>query len=43
MGGYRWERNGTRIVGYACQDSGSIVVTDDDVKCVGDVMKIDER
>lgn len=32
-----------QIVVYACQDSGGIVVTDDNVKCVGDVVKIDEK
>jgi len=32
-----------QIVVYACQDSGGIVVTDDNVKCIGDVYKIDER
>jgi dipeptidase E len=29
-----------RVV-YACPDSAGIVVTDDDVKCIGDVLKID--
>jgi dipeptidase E len=32
-----------QIVVYACEDSGGIVVVDDDVTCVGDVLKIDER
>ena len=32
-----------KIVVYACQDSGGIVVTDDNVTCIGDVYKIDER
>jgi len=32
-----------QIVVYACHDSGGIVVTEDDVKCIGDVVRIDER
>jgi dipeptidase E len=32
-----------QIVVYACQDSGGIIVTDDNVKCIGDVYKIDEK
>jgi len=32
-----------QIVVYACQDSGGIIVTDDSVRCIGDVYKIDER
>ncbi|MFC2044922.1 Type 1 glutamine amidotransferase-like domain-containing protein [Chloroflexota bacterium] len=32
-----------QIVVYACQDSGGIVVTEDNMKCVGDVIKVDER
>jgi len=32
-----------QIVVYACRDSGGIVVTEDDVNCIGDVFKIDER
>jgi len=32
-----------QIVVYACQDSGGIVVTEDNVRCIGDVYKIDER
>ena len=32
-----------QIVVYACRDSGGIVVTKDDVNCIGDVVKIDER
>ncbi len=32
-----------QIVVYACQDSGGIVVTDDNVKCIGDVYKIEEK
>jgi dipeptidase E len=32
-----------QMVVYACQDSGGIVVTDDKVRCIGDVFKIDER
>ena len=31
-----------QIVVYACRDSGGIVVIEDDVKCIGDVIKIDE-
>ena len=32
-----------QIVVYACQDSGGIVVREEDVTCIGDVVKIDER
>lgn len=32
-----------QIVVLACQDSGGIVVTEDKVKCIGDVIKVDER
>ena len=32
-----------QIVVYACQDSGGIVVIDDNIKLIGDVYKIDER
>ena len=32
-----------RTVVYACQDSGGIIVTEDNVKCVGGVVKVDER
>jgi dipeptidase E len=32
-----------QTVVYACQDSGGIVVSEDNVKCIGDVVKIDER
>lgn len=31
------------IVVYVCRDSGGIIVTDDRIKLVGDVFKIDER
>ncbi len=32
-----------QIVVYACQDSGGIVVREENVTCIGDVVKIDER
>jgi dipeptidase E len=32
-----------QIVVYACEDSGGIVVTGDNVRCLGDIQKIDER
>ena len=32
-----------QVVVYACRDSGGIVVTEDDVNCGGDVIKVDER
>lgn len=32
-----------QIVVYAAQDSGGIVVIENEVKCIGDVLKIDER
>jgi dipeptidase E len=32
-----------QIVVYACPDSGGIVVTEDNVSCIGDVYKIDNR
>lgn len=32
-----------QIVVYACQDSGGIVVIENEVKCIGDITKIDER
>lgn len=32
-----------QVVVYACRDSGGIVVTEDDVNCIGDVVKVDER
>ncbi|MFH0768156.1 MAG: Type 1 glutamine amidotransferase-like domain-containing protein [Chloroflexota bacterium] len=32
-----------RTVVYACRDSGGIVVIDDNVKCVGDVVKVYEK
>jgi dipeptidase E len=31
------------IVAYACQDSGGIIISEDNIKCVGDVFKIDAR
>lgn len=32
-----------QIVVYACKDSGGVIVTNDVVRCIGDVYKIDER
>lgn len=32
-----------RTVVYACRDSGGIVIIDDNVKCVGDVVKVYEK
>jgi len=37
-----YSRN-NQIVVYACRDSGGIVVTEDNVNCIGDVVKVDER
>lgn len=32
-----------KIVVYVCQDSEGIIVDNDDIRCIGDVLKIDER
>lgn len=32
-----------RTVVYACRDSGGIVIIDDNVNCIGDVVKVDEK
>lgn len=32
-----------QVVVYACRDSGGIVVTEDNVNCIGDIIKVDER
>jgi dipeptidase E len=38
----RYSRDKKTVV-YAVRDSGGIIVAEDNVKCVGDVVKIDER